>query len=95
MSHNISLGVCRLSGQKGEQRFAAAVTSSTPRDRLSDDVDVRGGRILDLQHPAHDLECARDVHRGSAAVDGAARQSAGDHQQQHQFHYLRDLRSEV
>lgn len=56
---------------------------------------MRGGRVLDLQHFAHGLERARDVHRGSAAVDGADRQSAGDHQQQHQLHHLRDLRPEV
>jgi len=56
---------------------------------------VRGGRVLDLQHPAHGLERARNVHRRSAAVDGANRQSAGDHQQQHQLHHLRDFRPEV
>lgn len=95
ISHNIFLGTYRFSGQKGEPRLAAAVTSPTPRDRLSDDVNVRGGRVPDLQHPAHGLERAWDVHRGSAAVDGADRQSAGDHQQQHQLHHLRDLRPEV
>lgn len=56
---------------------------------------MRGGRILDLQHPAYGLERSRDVHRGSAAVDGADRQSAGDHQQQHQLHHLRNLRPKV
>lgn len=86
---------CRFPGQKSEQRPAAAVASSASRDRPGDDVDVRGGRVPDLQHSAHGLERTRDVHRGSAAVDGADRQSTGDHQQQHQLHHLRDLRPKV
>jgi len=54
----MSLGVCRFSGQKGEQRPAAAVASSASRDRPGNDVDVRGDRVPDLQYSAYDLKCA-------------------------------------
>lgn len=54
----ISLGVYWFPGQKSEQRPAAAVASPASRDRPGNDVDVRGGRVPDLQHPAHGFERA-------------------------------------
>jgi len=68
-----------VSGQESEQRLATTIASSTSGDRPSDDAPVRGGGVSDLQHFTPSLERARNVHRGSAAVDGAVWQLAGDH----------------
>jgi len=69
-----------LLGQKSEQRSTTAVASSASRDRPGDDVIMRGGSVLDLQHSASGLEHLRDIHRGTTILDGADRQSARDHQ---------------
>lgn len=94
ISRNIFL-IFISSGQKSKQRFATAITSPTSRDRPGDDAPVRGSGVFDLQHFTLSFERARNVYRGSAALDGAIWQLAGDHQQQHQFHHLRDLRAKI